>query len=430
MGDTLDAVEAFVRRFVSFQTEHQSAAVALWIAHCYTVEAAPAAAYLRVTSAVEESGKSTLLEVLREILGRHAIAGESISPSAVFRTRDKIGPVALMLDESDNTLKDRKDDGARDLLAIVNAGYRRGATAWRVVGKDFQPREFRAFGPCAIAGLGTLAATTESRCVPIVLERKARGSGERWLPHRLAEEIQALSAALEAWADEATVSSLQAADPAIPPELKDRQAESWWGMLAIADRAGAEWPERARLAALSLHAGRDAEDSMSLSVLLLAHIRRVFEERKVDRLSTADLLRHLVDLQEGPWARWWSGDVEKADRPEGPPPRKAGADLSHKLKPFRRPDGRPIKPHVNNMGDGTSARGYLLADFADAFPSYLGSSDVTDVTHVTPLASAVTSVTSVTSPDLRDENCVRCERYGSDHTGTHVGTWLEVVGDA
>ena len=216
LAKTLDAVEAFVRRFVSFQTEHQSAAVALWIAHCYAVEAAPAAAYLRVTSAVEESGKSTLLEVLGESSGRHAIAGESISPSAVFRTRDKIGPVALLLDEIDNTLRDRRDDGARDLLAIVNAGYRRGATAWRVVGKDFQPREFRAFGPCAIAGLGTLAATTESRCVPIVLERKARGSGERWLPHRLEEEIQALSAALEAWAEEATIFSLRAAESGDP----------------------------------------------------------------------------------------------------------------------------------------------------------------------------------------------------------------------
>ena len=169
---------------------------------------------------------------------------------------------------------------------------------------------------------------------------------------------------------------------------------------------------------------------MSLSVLLLAHIRRVFEELSVDRLSTADLLRHLVDLQEGPWARWWAADVEKAERPEGPPPRKAGADLSHKLKPFRRPDGKPIKPRVIKMADGTTARGYLLEDFADAFPRYLGSPDVTDVTNVTPLVSTVTSVTSVTSPDPRDETCVRCARYGSGHVGTHIGTWLEVVRDA
>jgi len=419
-ADTLDSVEAFVRRFVSFQSEHQSAAVTLWVAHCYAIDAAPAAAYLRVTSGVEESGKTTLLEVLRELLGRRGIGGESISPSSVFRTRDKLGPVALMLDEIDNTLKDRKDDGARDLLAVVNAGYRRGATAWRVVGKDFEPREFRAFGPCAIAGIGTLASTTESRCIPIVLERKTRGSGDRWLPFRLADEIQRLAAALEAWADDETIAALRGANPHIPPELRDRQAEVWWGMLAIAEAAGRQWPVRARLGALSLHAGRDAEDSMSLSVFLLSHIRRVFEEADVDRLSTAELVRHLVDLQEGPWARWWASDVEKAERLDGPPPRKAGADLSSKLKPFRKPDGKPIKPHVVKMKDGTTARGYLLEDFADAFPRYLGSPDVTNVTDVTPLAS---TVTSVTSPDQGDESCVRCDRYGNDHAGDHIGRW-------
>jgi Protein of unknown function (DUF3631) len=430
LAGLLDDVERFVCRFVAFQNVDQSGAVALWVAHCYAIDAAPAAAYLRVTSAVEESGKSTLLEVLRELLGRHGIGGESITPSAVFRTRDKIGPVALLLDEIDNTLKDRKDDGARDLLAIVNAGYRRAATAWRVVGREHEPRQFRAFGPCAIAGLGTLAATTESRCIPIVLERKDKGSGERWIAFRLAKEIASLASRLEAWASGTDVlDALRAANPQIPPELRDRQAETWWGLFAIADLAGEGWPARARSAAVSLHTGRDAEDSMSLSVLLLSHIRRVFDECDADRIPTADLLRALVDLEEGPWARWWAGDVEKAERLDGPPPRKAGADLSHKLKPFRKPDGKPIKPHVIKLGEGTTARGYLLEDFADAFPRYLGPPDVTYVTDVTPLASAVTSVTSVTSPHPNEHQstgrprCLRCARYGPDHVGAHVSYW-------
>jgi hypothetical protein len=399
LGELLEDVERFIRRFIAFQSDEQAAAVALFVAHVYAIDAAPAAAYLRVSSAVEESGKSTLLEVLRELLGSRAIAGESITPSTVFRTRDKIGPVALLLDEIDNTLRDRKDDGARDLLAVVNGGYRRGATAWRVVGRDHEPRQFRAFGPCVITGLGTLAATTESRCIPIVLERKDRGSGERWLPFRLAGEISSLVDRFEAWASRSDViETLRAANPAIPPELRDRQAETWWGLLAIADAAAEPWSSRARLAAVSLHTGRDAEDSMSLSVLLLSHIRRVFEESATDRIPTIDLLSALVDLEEGPWARWWAADVEKSERPEGPPPRKAGADLSHKLKPFRRPDGKPIKPRVVRMPDGKTPRGYLVEDFADAFPRYLGSPDATDATNATSLASAVASVASVASP--------------------------------
>lgn len=414
LSELLENVERFIRRFIAFQNDDQAAAVTLFVAHVYAIDAAPAAAYLRVTSAVEESGKSTLLEVLRELLGSRAIAGESITPSAVFRTRDKIGPVALLLDEIDNTLRDRKDDGARDLLAVVNAGYRRAATAWRVVGRELEPRQFRAFGPCVITGLGTLAATTESRCIPIVLERKDRGSGERWLPFRLASEIGSLVERLDAWASRPDVlDSLRAADPQIPSELRDRQAETWWGLLAIADAAGEPWSLRARLAAVSLHAGRDAEDSMSLSVLLLSHIRRVFEDTGSDRLPTVELLRALVDLEEGPWARWWSADVERAERPDGAPPRKAGADLSAKLRPFRRPDGERIKPHPIKMDEGRVPRGYYRSDFDDAFPRYLGSPNATDVPNATALASAVATVATVASPNQEGPGDWPCPECGA-----------------
>ncbi len=120
------------------------------MAHCYAIEAAHAAAYLRITSAVEESGKTTLLEVLEQLLADRGINAVSISPAAVFRTREKVGPVALLLDEIDNTLRNRQDDGARDLLALVNAGYRRSATVIRTVGREHEARRFRAFGPAAM----------------------------------------------------------------------------------------------------------------------------------------------------------------------------------------------------------------------------------------------------------------------------------------
>ena len=210
---------------------------------------------------------------------------------------------------------------------------------------------------------------------------------------------------LEAWdVRDDVIDALRAANPAIPPELRDRQAETWWGLLAIADAAGEPWSIRARVAAVSLHTGRDAEDSMSLSVLLLSHIRRVFEEAATDRIPTIDLLRALVDLEEGPWARWWAADVEKSERPDGPPPRKAGADLSHKLKPFRRPDGKPIKPRVVRMPDGKTPRGYLVEDFADAFPRYLGPPDATDATDATALARDVALVASVASPGPKGDD--------------------------
>jgi putative DNA primase/helicase len=400
-------VEQFLCRFVRFQNDHQRTAVALWIAHVYAIEAAPAAAYLRVTSATEESGKTTLLEVCEVLLRDRALNAISASPASVFRIRDHRGPVALLLDEIDQTLKDRKDDGARDLLALVNGGYRRSAQVLRTTGQNHEGRIFRTWGPAAICGLGNLHPTTESRCIPIVLERKPRGQGERWLPHLYEAEFKAMADALMAWATEETIALLHEARPAIPGELRDRHGESWWGMFSIADLAGEGWGKRARQAALVLHADRDDASTMSLGPLLLAHIQAAFEEAGTDRLSTAALLAALVDNDEGPWARFWADDVRK----DGPP-RVAGADLAKKLRPFRTSDGGRITSRTIKLPDGTTPKGYHATDFTHAWALYLPASrdDATNATNATPLASTVASVASVALGSERegDPLCVLC----------------------
>src|SRR5262245_58203092 len=99
LAQLLDDIEAHVCRFIGFASRHHSAAVALWVAHCYVVVAAWIAAYLRIKSAAEESGKTTLLEILHQLLRSHGINAVSVSPSVVYRFREKVGPVALLLDE-------------------------------------------------------------------------------------------------------------------------------------------------------------------------------------------------------------------------------------------------------------------------------------------------------------------------------------------
>jgi hypothetical protein len=64
LSSLLERIATFVRRFVVFRSDHQVVAVALWVAHVYAIEAAVRTGYLRIRSAVEESGKTTLLESL------------------------------------------------------------------------------------------------------------------------------------------------------------------------------------------------------------------------------------------------------------------------------------------------------------------------------------------------------------------------------
>ena len=79
--------------------------------------------------------------------------------------------------------------------------------------------------------------------------------------------------------------ALRDADPAVPESVFNRAADNWRPLLAIADAAGGEWPERARNAAVALAAEYTDE---SRRVQLLADIADAFEAKKTDRLSSDD----------------------------------------------------------------------------------------------------------------------------------------------
>jgi len=395
LAQLLDDIRSHITRFIGFASGHASVAVALWVAHCYVVSASAIAAYIRIRSAAEESGKSTLLEVLHQLLRAHGINAVSVSPSVVYRLREKVGPVALLLDETDNGLAKRQDDSARDLIAIVNAGYRNAATVYRTEGRSFDPRAFRCFGPAAIAGIGYLEPTTESRCIPVVMPRAPRGSLERFIGFKVEPAANRLADRLDAWATPEVIETLRDASPSYPAELRDRHVEVWWNLFAIADLAGEGWPEAARDAALALHIGDDDESSYSVGVLLLAHVERAFDEAETDRLPTAKLLELLASNEDGPWGKWWGAELNR----DGPP-RAAATELARKLRGFPNSDGKPIKPHPIKMPDGSVPRGYYREDFEAAWTAYLGfgSPPATDATDATALASTVASVASVAPP--------------------------------
>jgi len=59
---------------------------------------------------------------------------------------------------------------------------------------------------------------------------------------------------LETWAVD-NIATLAAARPELPDELGDRAQDVWEPLLAIAELAGGDWPERARTAAVALSSG-------------------------------------------------------------------------------------------------------------------------------------------------------------------------------
>ena len=96
---------------------------------------------------------------------------------------------------------------------------------------------------------------------------------------------------------------MQAAEPKIPEELANRQADNWFLLFAIADLVGSDWPGRARRAAKALLGTVD--DTAGLSIQLLADIRDIFEQQNnLDQIASANLIGHLVSDTEKPWAEY------------------------------------------------------------------------------------------------------------------------------
>ncbi len=244
---------------------------------------------------------------------------------------------------------------------MLNAGFERRATVARCVGPDHQLREFRVFCPKALAGIGKLPDTVADRCIPIIMaRRKPQEVIEKFRAREVEPVAGAIAAALQAWSQKQTViDKLRAARPEMPGILSDRAADICEPLVAIADLAGGEWPGVARTALARLCGGGEVTDE-NTGTKLLAAARDIFHMNQVDQISTIALLKALIERDgDEPWAGWWEAELKK-ENTKGP-----GAKLAHYLRPFG------IERWTIREEDGSTAKGYKLASFEDAFSRYL-----------------------------------------------------------
>jgi hypothetical protein len=137
-----------------------------------------------------------------------------------------------------------------------------------------------------------------------------------------------------------------------PDELTDRQQDGIEPLLAIADEAGGDWPSVLRAAAVEIFRSQAAEDQ-NVGVQLLADIRSVFDAIGDDKMSSADLINKLKEIETSPWADWSKGKGLTAN------------GLSRLLKPTFGISPRNIRV------EGNVPKGYLRESFADAWERYL-----------------------------------------------------------
>jgi hypothetical protein len=144
--------------------------------------------------------------------------------------------------------------------------------------------------------------------------------------------------------------ALRTADPDVG-ELQNRVADNWRPLFALADLARGELPSQVRAAAAAAIA---AHDDQSIRTQLLVDIKAAFDGKDTDRLSSEQLVEHLVSLDDRPWAEWRGRPLTKSK-------------LARLLTPFG------ILSGTIRLGEGHTAKGYYRHVFDDAFGRYLPS---------------------------------------------------------
>nr|CTQ92934.1 DNA primase (EC 2.7.7.-) [Kibdelosporangium sp. MJ126-NF4]CTQ95573.1 DNA primase (EC 2.7.7.-) [Kibdelosporangium sp. MJ126-NF4] len=342
----LDQAHALLTRYCVLPSPEAADAVVLWCAATHALPVLPFAPRLSVRSATKRSGKSRVLDVVTA-LSHRPLKTVNATVAAIFRSLADTHPPTMIFDEVDTMFGSPKvAERNEDLRGLLNAGFERGNPSLRCVGPQQIPTEFPSFSMAALAGIGTLPDTIEDRSVIIHMRR--RKPGEKVTPFRIMRDqpvIVETGRLLGAWlgTDEAR-DRLRAAEPL--SDLEDRAADVWEGLLAVADLAGRDWPERSRAAARRLLAetGVDEQET-SLPVRLLHDIRLAWRNTPGDFVSTSVLLQHLKRVEDGPWSEM---DI-----------------TPHRIGRMLREFGITAKHN-----SAKTQRGYRRTDFADAWERY------------------------------------------------------------
>jgi putative DNA primase/helicase len=271
-------------------TQAQGDAVTLWVCMTHAFDAVEVSPKLLVKSTEPRSGKTRLLEAVALLVPRPQ-SSANIKAATLFRVIEEYR-ATLLLDEVDTFIKDDPQ-----LHGIINSGFNKAsAKVLRAVqtGDAWVVREFSTWCPQAIAGIGNMPITIVDRSFLIEMKRKLRTEKVKRLRRRDAGPLVELARKAARWAAD-HAAELAVIDPAMPEALNDRAMDAWEFCVAIADLAGGEWPKRARAAALSL-SGDEAVEDGSINVKLLADIRSAFVQRKVDRMTTDDIVGYLIEL--------------------------------------------------------------------------------------------------------------------------------------
>jgi putative DNA primase/helicase len=375
-GDKLlnDLVAIFTRYVIL--PKHAAEALALWVVHAWAFDAWDISPFMVIISPEKRCGKTTVLIILQFLTPRSELAS-NISAAAVFRYVEDERPT-LLIDEADTFIKD-----SEEMRGVLNSGHTKTA-AYVIrtveVSGEHKAKRFSTWAPKAIATIRSLADTLEDRSIIVTMQRKKKSETVERLRRSDNDDFATLRRQALRWCED-NLKILTTADPVLPDTLNDRAADNWRPLLAVADRAGGEWPIRARHAALVLSG--DSAEGGSIRTQLLADIRPLLIDETIKGLTSEAIIAELVKKPDRPWADWKHG---KAITPKA---------LAALLKPFN------IIPDRLYLQANPDSRGYARHALEEAFSCYLPPLQCDDVAETPQPHAQVTAFQCGGGPPCR-----------------------------
>jgi Protein of unknown function (DUF3631) len=372
LADVLNEITEHIATYIECST-HAQAAMALWLAYTHLIPTKgppphDVVPYIFITSVERQSGKTTLLDVMRPIAARPVMLAGT-SPAALLRMLGN--RPTLFLDEVDTIFRASAADSTQEMLrGILNSGYRATGKFARF---ELKQKEYPTFGPKALAGIGRdIPESVYDRCITIRLERR-QTDGKRVVKRARLRRLNSEGAAIASRITEVVAGVVLEpfGDEDFPDALSDRAADIWEPLLALGEAAGSTWGAIARAAAVAISRS-SADDSLSEGQQLLRDLRLVFDNamKAADFISTQEVIGLPEDLRNNQFA---SGLCAIEDGP---------------WVLYGR-TGRPITPHrfwkligeyrIPRVSNG-QARGMRPTDFAEAFSRYVPKADDAGIT--------------------------------------------------
>jgi putative DNA primase/helicase len=314
-AELLTALARAVDDYVIMEA-HQRDAVVLWVVFTHAHDFFVFAPLLIILSPTKRCGKTRLQEVLARLAPRpQTMSG--VSAAALARLIEEHRPT-ILIDEFDAVAKS-SGEMAESLRGLLNSSFNRsGACVLKTVplaGGGWEVRKFSTWAPVCVAGLGQVPDTVVDRSVVLRLERKLHTQTVKRLRTRDGGELHDFMRKIARFVAD-NERRLRYDQPDVPKELNDRARDAWEPLIAIADIAGGDWPERARNAATTLAGIHEAEAvEGDVRQTLLADIHEIFacdfpkdhpdhKDRYGPRLATKRLLEELHGLEERSWCAW------------------------------------------------------------------------------------------------------------------------------